>query len=128
MTARQYPEQRAQRRVPLRRSILGVVTALAVAFPRLADAHQLSVFAKAKDDAVMITAKFADGSDVKSGTLRIFGADDALILQQDIDGMWPIVFSVGPHRDGLRIEVDAGNGHDNYWILTPADLSLGKND
>ena len=65
---------------------------------------------------------------MKSGILRIYGADDTLLLQQDIEGIWPVVFSVGAHRDGLRIEVDAGNGHSSYWILTPADLSQGKTD
>lgn len=76
----------------------------------------------------MITASFANGREVKTGILSIFGADDSLLLQQDIEGIWPVVFSVGPHRDGLRIEVDAGNGHNSYWILTPVDLSQGKTD
>lgn len=126
--ARHFPANQGQRQEALRLSILGVVIALAVGCPRSADAHQLSVFAKAQDDAVMITANFANGSEVKSGILRIFGADDSLLLQQDIEGIWPVVFSVGPHRDGLRIEVDAGNGHNSYWILTPVDLSQGKTD
>ncbi len=104
-------------------AVAAAVLAICLGAPFTAQAHQLSVFARAQDDVVAITANFADGTAVKSGQLRVYSADNTLILQQDVDGTWPVLFPVGPHTDGLRIQVDAGNGHDNYWLLTPADLA-----
>ena len=83
-----------------------------------ATAHQLSVFAKVQNDTVLITAHFADGSAVKSGVLRIFDAHD----------VWPIMLPAAPYQNGLRIIIDAGNGHDGYWILTPIDFSQDRKE
>ena len=87
-----------------------------------ARAHQITVFATVEAGEVLIEATFADGTPVLAGTLEIRDAVDAVILTAPIDGTYPIRFPVGDHTDGLVIKVDAGNGHENYWILTPADL------
>ncbi|TGN67564.1 hypothetical protein E4L95_04595 [Paracoccus liaowanqingii] len=88
-----------------------------------AAAHQLSVFARVEDGVVLIEAAFPDGRPVATGTLRILDATGALIIEQPVTPPYPIRFAVGDHTDGLRIEVDAGGGHDNYWLLTPQDLN-----
>lgn len=87
-----------------------------------AAAHQLSVFAKVENGVVLIEASFPDGRPVATGTLRILDAAGMLILEQPLEPPYPIRFAVGGHIDGLRIEVDAGGGHNNYWLLTPADI------
>lgn len=87
-----------------------------------ASAHQLSVFAVVEDGVVLIEATFPDGRPVATGMLRILDGTGALILEQPIAPPYPIRFPVEEHSDGLRIEVDAGGGHENYWLLTPADL------
>lgn len=91
--------------------------------PMPAAAHQLTVFAKVENQIVLISAAFADGTPVAAGTLRIIDEDGNLLLESLVDGTYPVHFPVGTHTGGLRIEVDAGGGHENYWILTPADLS-----
>ncbi len=105
-----------------RQRLSELTLAVALLLPLPAVAHQLVVFASVKDDVVLITAKFPDGTAVKAGTLRILDATDTVIIEQELDGTMPIVFPIDEHTDGLVIEVDAGNGHSNYWVLTPADL------
>jgi nickel transport protein len=87
-----------------------------------AAAHQLSVYATVEDGVALIEAAFADGRPVSAGTLRILDVTGALIMEQPLQPPYPIRFAVGEHIDGLRIEVDAGGGHENYWLLTPADI------
>ncbi len=88
-----------------------------------AAAHQLTVFATVADGVVRIEATFANGTPVKAGTLRILDAQEAVIHEALLDGTAPILFPVGSHTDGMTIEVDAGGGHANYWVLTPKDLA-----
>ena len=99
-----------------------VMIAFKLFYAGSASAHQLSVFAKVGNDTVSITAKFADGSEVKSGVLRVFDVNDDLVLQQEVGEVWPITLPAEPYRAGLRVVIDAGNGHDGYWILTPGDF------
>ncbi len=105
---------------PLRRS--GLIAALCLSgLP--AQAHQLVVFAKVEDRTVLIDARFANGTPVAAGKLRILDATGTLIHEQLVSPPYPVRFPVGIQTDGLRIEVDAGHGHENYWLLTPHDLS-----
>lgn len=128
MMVDQSSPRRPQRRSWFLPRATFVMAALALLSPLPALAHQLTVFATVADDMVKITATFANGNPVMSGVLEIRGADDAVLLSQDVDGQWPVLFPVGDHKDGLRIAVDAGNGHSNYWILTPNDLADDQTD
>ncbi len=116
--------QNAQRRFPRKRywPTLAIATTGLFLASLQAMAHQLTVFATVENGAAKITAKFADGTDVSAGRLKIYSAEDTLVLSQDMSGAWPVYFPVEAHLGGLRIEVDAGNGHSNYWILTPGDM------
>ncbi|MFN3973337.1 MAG: hypothetical protein ACK4GO_17770 [Gemmobacter sp.] len=86
-------------------------------------AHQLVVFASVEDGVVDIEANFTNGKPVVSGTLRIRDAADNLIHEAPLSEARPIRFPVGDRLDGLKVEVDAGGGHSNYWLLTPTDLA-----
>lgn len=91
--------------------------------PLPALAHQITVFATVANGMVDITASFADGTPVMAGTLRILDAQDKVVFAAPLDGATVAPFPVGPHTDGMTIEVDAGGGHANYWVLTPRDLA-----
>ncbi|MFN3311963.1 MAG: hypothetical protein ACK46Q_00660 [Hyphomonas sp.] len=105
------------------RGLLSAATLVLAVAAAPATAHQLVVFASVNEGVVEIEATFSNGKPVVNGTLRIRDADDTLIHEEVLSAVRPIQFLVGEHLDGLRIEVDAGGGHSNYWLLTPADLA-----
>lgn len=96
---------------------------LAVA-PFAATAHQLTVFASVDCEAVLIEAKFSNGNAVQQAEVRILDGQNTLLSTQQIgdDGTLSVPLDSVDHSEGLLIEVDSGS-HDNYWIVTPDDIS-----
>lgn len=90
-------------------------------------AHQLNVFAFVQDDTVIVESKFSTGKIPVSGEVRVHDAENELLmtlpLQDDGSAQFPLDPDVA--TGGLLIEVETGEGHDNYWILTPDDIARG---
>lgn len=105
----------------LRWLIAGV---LALGAPLPATAHGLVVFATVEDDEVLVDAKFANGQAVLDGEVRVLDAAGQEVRRFAITPDAPIRFPLGEAVDGLQIEVTSGD-HENYWILTPADIAAG---
>lgn len=109
----------------MRRRAFLAASVAALAAP--AGAHQLNVFASVAAGVVVVEARFSTGKRPVAGTVRIYDAADGLLaelaLGADGTARWPL----GPGAEGgLRIEVETGEGHDGYWILTPDDLAHGS--
>lgn len=87
--------------------------------------HGLNVFAFVEDGDVVVEAKFSSGRMPAAGEVRVFDGAEALLLAQDITEAGPIRLPLSDlaSETGLLIEVDTGDGHSDYWILTPEDLS-----
>lgn len=85
--------------------------------------HGLTVFAYRSGAQLSVEASFANGRAVRQGILRVFDADDQLIFEGAVSGEKITTLPMMGDGRGLRIEVNAGNDHMDYWILTPADLS-----
>ena len=103
-------------------AVLGVALAgLLVASPALA--HRLNVFASVEGGIIAVEASFPDGGPAREGTVRVYDAQDRLIRTLPLGEDGTARFPVEGATDGLRVEVDAGEGHSDYWILTPADLA-----
>lgn len=100
--------------------VLGLATA--------AIAHQLNVFAFVEGDTVMVESKFSSGKVPISGTVRVLDTNNVLLvtLPLQADGRVAFPLDRAAAEDGLMIEVETGEGHDNYWILTPADIAKGS--
>ena len=100
------------------------LSALAVAAPIGAAAHQLVVFASVDCKAVTVEAKFSNGKATQQGDVRILDGDNNLLttLQLESDGTAIVPLDSVDHAGGLLIEVDTGS-HDNYWIVTPEDIA-----
>jgi nickel transport protein len=98
-----------------------LIAALLLAGPALA--HRLNVFAWVDGDAVVVEAKFASGARPKVAEVRVFDAQDRLIRTMGVDANGAARFPLEGATQGLRIEVDAGEGHEDYWILTPDDIA-----
>lgn len=109
----------------MRRAAL--VAALLAALAAPAAAHQLSVFASVDGEAVLVEARFSGGSRPVTGTVRVLDADGALLatLALGEDGTARFPLDPTAHAGGLTIEVETGEGHDDYWVLTPQDIAAG---
>ncbi|KIN75006.1 hypothetical protein Z945_2904 [Sulfitobacter noctilucae] len=90
-------------------------------------AHQLIVFAFVEDGAVIVETKFSTGKIPISGEVRIFDAENTLLLTLPLEKDGTVRFPLDPDAStqGLSIEVETSEGHDNYWVLTPDDIERG---
>lgn len=105
----------------IRAAALLVMCAVA---PGAAAAHQMTVFASVDCAAVLVEAKFSNGNAVQIADVRVFDGENTLLLTVPIedDGTLAVPLNSVDHAGGLLIEVDTGS-HDNYWIVTPDDIS-----
>ena len=88
-----------------------------------AAAHKLIVFAFVEDGEVVVTTKFSSGKLPASGEIGLRDAEgmEMTTLPLDPDGETRFPIPEG-HKGGLEITVTTGEGHEDYWVLTPADL------
>ncbi|MEL6570066.1 MAG: hypothetical protein AAFQ64_00300 [Pseudomonadota bacterium] len=101
-----------------------VLATFVTAAPIGAAAHQIIVFASVDCEAVTVEAKFSNGNAVQQAEVRVLNGESELLKTLDIgeDGTVSVPLDTVDHSGGLVIEVDTGN-HDNYWIVTPDDIS-----
>lgn len=102
--------------------------ALLLSLPaQAAFAHQLTVFAYVENGDVVVEAKFSSGRIPAEGEVRVFDAAETLLFTLPIGAAGETRFALpdGADEGGLMIEVEASEGHDNYWILTPDDIARG---
>lgn len=101
----------------------GLVAAALLLLGSQAVAHQLNVFAWVNGAEVLVEAKFSNGRVPQIGTVRVFDAQENLVETLTIDEDGTARFPIAGAEDGLRIEIETGEGHEDYWILTPDDLA-----
>jgi nickel transport protein len=99
--------------------------AAVLTFSTAAQAHQLTVFAFVEDGMVIVESRFSNGKVPVSGEVRVRDIDDALLQTLPLRADGTATFPLDPEAaaNGLMIEVETGEGHDSYWILTPADIA-----
>lgn len=105
----------------IRNAILAIAL---VAVPYGAAAHQMIVFASVDCRAVTVEAKFSNGNAVQQADVRVLDGNSTLqtTLRIEADGTLSVPLDTVDHSGGLVIEVDTGS-HENYWIVTPEDIS-----
>lgn len=108
------------------RGILAVLAFLAST--TFALAHQLNVFAFVEGDTVVVETKFSSGKIPVSGEVRVLDAatDVIMTLALEEDGTVRFPLDMDIAAEGLMIEVSTGEGHSDYWILTPDDIANGS--
>jgi nickel transport protein len=110
----------------IRLAALALAAGLAAA-PALA--HRFNVFAWVEGDAVVVEGKFAGGARPKVGTVRVYDGRDRLIrtvpVSADGSARFPLDDAAA---GGVRVEMEAGAGHADYWILTPADIAAQRGE
>ncbi|MEM1318169.1 MAG: hypothetical protein AAGF29_07890 [Pseudomonadota bacterium] len=106
-------------------SPLAIASACLLAFlPAQALAHQLNVFASVDCQSVLVEAKFSNGKAVQQGEVRVLDGNNALqtTVPIEADGTVSVPLKSVDYSGGLVIEVDTGS-HDDYWIVTPEDIT-----
>ena len=100
------------------------LASIMVAAPIVAAAHQLVVFASVDCEAVTVEAKFSNGRVTQQGDVRVLDGENNLLttLQLESNGTAIVPLDSVDHSGGLVVEVDTGS-HDNYWIVTPEDIT-----
>lgn len=107
----------------LRRALAIAALAGLLATPALA--HRLMVFAAVAEGTVTVETKFSNGNRPKAGTVTVFDGADREIRRLPLGPDGTARFPAEGAAGGLRIEVRTGEGHDDYWILTPEDIAAG---
>ena len=108
-----------------------LLSALAICLPFViaagpAAAHKLIVFASVQGETLVVEVKFSSGKKPKTGAVRIYDGAETLVHRGEIieAGVYSVELSkVGAGVEtGLKVEVDTGSGHTDYWVLTPNDI------
>ncbi|GAB5446291.1 hypothetical protein [Gymnodinialimonas sp.] len=99
-----------------------------VVFATAAWAHQLNVFAFVEEGVVVVESRFSNGNLPQVGEVSVLDGQGEPLLLLPLEADGTVRFPLDPAHadDGLLIEVRTGEGHDNYWILTPEDIARGS--
>ncbi len=88
-----------------------------------AEAHRVNVFAWVEGDTVYTESSFPGGREVKDGKIAVY--DDQTgekLLDGRTDEAGKFSFKV-PVVSSLRIEMNAGMGHKNEWIVRAEEIA-----
>jgi nickel transport protein len=88
-------------------------------------AHRVNVFAWVEGDTVHTESSFPGGRQVKEGKIAVY--DDQTgqkLLDGQTDEAGKFSFKV-PRQSPLRIELTAGMGHKNEWIVRAEEIAAG---
>ncbi len=104
--------------------LLALALGLALAAGSAA-AHRLMVFASVQDGTVVVETKFSNGRLPAAGTVVVYDGENRELRRMPLGADGMVRFPAEGGETGLRIEVETGEGHDEYWILTPEDIAAG---
>lgn len=89
-------------------------------FVSSAEAHRVTVFAWTEGDRIHTESKFANGKPVSGGKIVVLDGTGQELLTGTTDQEGGFTF-VPPKPPPLKIELLAGMGHKNHWIVEPED-------
>lgn len=105
---------------------LGYILAIFIlVFPASAFAHRVSIFAWVDGDTIRTESKFSGSRMVKGGIVKVFDMEENLLLEGTTDENGEFSFKI-PERAPLRIELIAGTGHGNEWLITADDIGASE--
>lgn len=112
----------------LRAALLPVLLLMgALLAPADARAHRVNIFAWPDGDRIVVECGFSRSSPVRGGLVTVHDAADGReLLQGRTDDQGRFAFAVPDavrQGHGLRIAIDAGEGHANDWIMEASEIS-----
>lgn len=100
---------------------------LALLAPADALAHRVNIFAWPDGDKILVECGFNRSSPVRGGVVTVYDATDgAELLRGRTDAQGHFAFAVPDavrRGHGLRIEVNAGEGHVNAWTMEASEIA-----
>ncbi|QHQ36406.1 hypothetical protein [Algicella marina] len=102
-----------------------IVSLMLAATPTLA--HRLVIYAYAAGGEVIVEARFSNQKPAQTGSVTVAAEDETVLAEAELDPSGetriPISDSFAP---GVIVTVKTGEGHEDYWVLTPDDIEAGK--
>lgn len=115
-----FPRRPAAALVPL-------LLLAALLLPAPAQAHRVNIFAWLEGDSVMVECGFNRSSPVKNGLVTVFDVTDGKELLRghtDDNGRFSFpVPAAARAGHGLRMQIAAGEGHQNDWTMDASEFS-----
>ena len=116
---------------PMRGAIAALFTLALLVLPMLlpadALAHRVNIFAWLEGENIVVECAFSRSAPVRGGLVTVFDATDGKeLLQGHTNERGVFVFPVPEavrHAHGLRIQINAGEGHVNDWTMTAAEIN-----
>lgn len=102
--------------------LVTVLLAIVHLSPRPAQAHRVTVFAWAEGDTVHTESKFSGGKPVHGGKITVYDEQDHVVLTGVTDEKGAFSFPTPP-ASALKIEMEAGLGHKNHWVMASGEFS-----
>ena len=109
---------------PLAALLLAAALLLVLQTPALA--HRVNIFAWTEGPQVAVKCGFSGGNSVKNGEVTVYDAADGRVLltgRTDTEGLFRFAIPPKGREHGLRIRINAGEGHQNEWLLEAAELA-----
>ena len=108
------------------RALLAFIAIGLLSGPALA--HDLRVFASVMGSEVTVEAKFSSGKLPASGEVRVKDQNGNLLQTLPVGqgGITTFMLPESKTFEGLMIEVETGEGHEDYWLLTESDIAKGR--
>lgn len=107
-------------------AVLLLAAALLLALQTPALAHRVNIFAWTEGPQVAVKCGFSGGNSVRNGEITVFDAADGQILltgRTDAEGLFRFDIPPKGREHGLRIRINAGEGHQNEWLMEAAELA-----
>ncbi|MBD5417683.1 MAG: cobalamin biosynthesis protein CbiL [Desulfovibrio sp.] len=119
------------RSFPILPRLLPVALLLAaLALPADALAHRVNIFAWVEGENIVVECGFNRAAPVRDGLVTVYDAADGKeLLQGRTNERGVFVFALPEpvrHGHGLRIEINAGEGHVNDWTMTAAEINEAR--
>ncbi len=108
------------------RAAAAFALALILALPGSASAHRVNIFAWTEGPQVVTESGFSSGGRVRSGRVTVLDAvtgETLLEGRTDGKGLFRFPAPAAGRMHGLRIRIDAGEGHRNEWRMEPEELT-----
>ncbi|MBD5539340.1 MAG: cobalamin biosynthesis protein CbiL [Desulfovibrio sp.] len=101
-----------------------------LSMPADALAHRVNIFAWLEGENIVVECGFNRAAPVRGGLVTVYDATDGKeLLQGRTNDRGVFVFAVPEpvrHAHGLRIEINAGEGHVNDWTMTAAEINEAR--
>jgi nickel transport protein len=89
-------------------------------------AHRVNIYAWLEGDSVQVRCAFSRSSPVKNGRITVYAATDGGELLSgvtDDEGVFRFSVPERAKESGLRIRINAGEGHENEWRMEAREFA-----